>query len=140
MDYLFSREICCKVQWKARAKDNRPAIGHLTNIVAIFGGITHYFSSSQFFVYFLFYYAVVMTAVLETHKKTILIPKVLDCVQAARRMHQFNYQKSVNVGDLAGDGDEEDATVGRLEKSQIILLVKQRTKTILEALENYREL
>jgi hypothetical protein len=59
-----------------------------------------------------------MTAVLETHKKTILIPKVLDCVKGKRRMHPFNFQKSVNVRDLAGDGEEEDVTLRRLEKSQ----------------------
>jgi hypothetical protein len=41
MDYIFTRELCCKVQWKGRSgrsKDTRPGIGHLTNMLAIFGG------------------------------------------------------------------------------------------------------
>nr|CAH0109982.1 unnamed protein product [Daphnia galeata] len=39
MDYIFTRELCCKVQWKGRSgrsKDTRPGIGHLTNMLAIF--------------------------------------------------------------------------------------------------------
>ncbi|KAK4017316.1 hypothetical protein OUZ56_032263 [Daphnia magna] len=115
MDFIFTRELCCKVQWKGRSgrgRDTRPAIGHLTNMLAIFG--------------------VVMTNVLEQHKKPIQISKVLECVQAARRVHQFNYHKSVNVPDMAGNGDEED-NGEKLEKNE-------RTKSIVEALENYREL
>ncbi|XP_045029466.1 uncharacterized protein LOC123472256 [Daphnia magna] len=81
----------------------------------------------------------VMTNVLEQHKKPIQISKVLECVQAARRLHQFNYHKSVNVPGMAGNGDEED-NVEKLEENEVISLVKQRTKSIVEALENYREL
>jgi hypothetical protein len=52
---------------------------------------------------------------LEHHKKHIQISKVLECIQAARKIHQFNYQKSVNVPGLARHGDEEN-NVGKLEK------------------------
>ena len=87
----------------------------------------------------IFHFTVVMTNVLDQHKKPIQISKVLECVQAARRIHQFNYQKSVNVPDVASHGDDED-NGGKLEKNEVISLVKQRTKSIVEALENYLEL
>ncbi|KZS04585.1 Uncharacterized protein APZ42_032440 [Daphnia magna] len=122
MDFIFTRELCFKVQWKGRSgrgRDTRPAIGHLTNMFAIFG--------------------VVMTNVLEQHKKPIQISKVLECFQAAIRVHQFNYHKSVNVLGMASNGDEED-NVEKLEKNEVISLVKPRTKSIVGALENYREL
>jgi hypothetical protein len=62
-----------------------------------------------------FHFTVVITNVLVHHKKQLQISKVLECVQAARKVHQFNYQKSVNVPGLARHGDEED-NVGKLEK------------------------
>jgi hypothetical protein len=40
---------------------------------------------------------------------------------------------------VASHGDDED-NGGKLEKNEVISLVKQRTKSIVEALENYREL
>ncbi|EFX69582.1 hypothetical protein DAPPUDRAFT_113548 [Daphnia pulex] len=42
MDYICTRELCCKVQWKGRSgrsKDTRPGIGHLPNMLAIFGAV-----------------------------------------------------------------------------------------------------
>ena len=45
------------------------------------------------------------------------ISKALECVQAARRVHQFNHMKSVNVPGLEGHGDEEEI-VGKLKKSK----------------------
>ncbi|KAK4007410.1 hypothetical protein OUZ56_012567 [Daphnia magna] len=53
-------------------------------------------------------FGVVMANVLEQRKKPIQISKVLECVQAARRVHQFNYHKSVNGLGMAGNRDEED--------------------------------
>jgi hypothetical protein len=88
----------------------------------------------------IFHFAVVMTNVLEHQKKPIQISKVLECVQAARRVHQFNYHKSVNVPDLAGHNGYDEESGGKLEKKEVISLVKQRTKSIVEALETYQVL
>ena len=64
----------------------------------------------------IFHFTVVMTNVLDQHKKPIQISKVHECVQAARRIHQFNYQKSVNVPDVASHGDDEDSEQNLLLK------------------------
>jgi hypothetical protein len=60
-----------------------------------------------------------MTNVLEHHKKLIQISKGMECVQAAGRVQQFNYQKSVYIPVLSGHGDEE-GNVGKLEKMKIV--------------------
>jgi hypothetical protein len=47
---IFSRSLCSKVQWKKRGKDLRIGIGHLINLVAVFGG--YYLLSWLIFKYF----------------------------------------------------------------------------------------
>lgn len=35
---VFTKQLCCSVQWKKRGADKRPMIGHFVNLIAVFGG------------------------------------------------------------------------------------------------------
>ncbi|XP_046642432.1 uncharacterized protein LOC124327513 [Daphnia pulicaria] len=119
MDCLMTCEICTKMQWKTRTKDSRPGICPVVNILSIFRAV--------------------MTAVLEKHNKTTSMAKIVFAVQEARRQHQCEYYKSLNMTPVNESEEESSSVKKKCEKSQAILLMQQRTKAILQALENYRE-
>ena len=37
----FTGQLCTKITWKQSKKDKRPMFGHLTNLIAVFGGNDH---------------------------------------------------------------------------------------------------
>ena len=80
-----------------------------------------------------------MTAVLEKHQKNCSIAKIIWQVQDARRAHQYEYCKSLNVPAPTEEADDERTSNVKGEKIQTIAMVKERMKAILQALENYRE-
>jgi hypothetical protein len=84
-------------------------------------------------------FTAVMTAVLERHNKTTTMAKIVFSVQEARRQHQCKYFKSLNVAPENDSVEKRNSIKKNCEKSQAIILMQQRTKTILQALENYRE-
>lgn len=88
---------------------------------------------------FVLSFTAVMTAVLEKNNKTTSMAKIVFAVQEARRQHQCEYYKSLNMTPVNESEEESSSVQKKCEKSQAILLMQQRTKAILQALENYRE-
>ncbi|EFX84559.1 hypothetical protein DAPPUDRAFT_238980 [Daphnia pulex] len=117
---IFSRALCSKVQWKKRGKDLRIGIGHLINLVAVFG--------------------VVINKVLEMHKQPQLAVSAVVCaVQNARRYHGYEYAKSVTAAACSSteidELDDEEECHSRADKEKNMAIDRRMlelNKAILE--------
>ncbi|EFX69753.1 hypothetical protein DAPPUDRAFT_328807 [Daphnia pulex] len=117
---IFSRSLCSKVQWKKRGKDLRIGIGHLINLVAVFG--------------------VGINKVLEMHKQPQLAVSAVVCaVQNARRYHGYEYAKSVTAAACSStqidELDDEEECHSRADKEKNMAIDRRMlelNKAILE--------
>ena len=80
-----------------------------------------------------------MTAVLEKLDKSTTMIKIVFAVQEARRQHQCEYYKSFNLVTSTESEEESVSVKKKCEKNEVLMKMHQRTKAILQALENYRE-
>ncbi|KAK4013249.1 hypothetical protein OUZ56_025483 [Daphnia magna] len=85
------------------------------------------------------FFAVVVMAILETHKKQTNISKIITAVQTARRFHAAQYQKYLNTDDEANDEDVGGEGERPRVDVQTISEIESRVNQILKSLEVYSD-
>ncbi|KAK4015245.1 hypothetical protein OUZ56_030228 [Daphnia magna] len=118
---IFSRSLCCKIQWKKRGKDLRFAFGHLINLNAVFG--------------------VVINSVLAIHKRPSLpMSTMTEVIQKARRFIGYEYSQSITKSACAAatenQVDDDDAAITKADK-ETIMAIDQRMVQLNKALIEY---
>ena len=139
----MTSQLCSAVQWKKRANDRRPMIGHLINSITTFGSrpiwdncVKKFDSRTSTFYYLgYFNFLAVLNYVAVTNKITPLShSKLIQTIQQARRSLAYENQ---NKGREEAIWLEES---NQRVDQQKLLEIEQRINQIREAIEASRSL